>query len=162
MHFSCQAALARNMEEQPCRGDPACGCRFISGFVPLRDDGIRGTVSHLETNEHEHSCDVAIIGAGPYGLSLAAHLAVANINLRIFGKTLDTWRHHMPKDMLLKSDGFASNISAPGRCRHAEDLLRRARHRLCRSRHAGVAGSLHRIFAGWFQQRSCRSSRRTM
>jgi thioredoxin reductase len=58
-------------------------------------------------------CDVAIIGAGPYGLSLAAHLAAAGVEFRIFGKTLDSWRNHMPKDMLLKSDGFASNISAP-------------------------------------------------
>jgi thioredoxin reductase len=58
-------------------------------------------------------CDVAIIGAGPYGLSLAAHLAAANVDFRIFGRTLDSWRHHMPKDMLLKSEGFASSISAP-------------------------------------------------
>lgn len=62
----------------------------------------------------KNSCDVVIIGAGPYGLSLAAHLAAMKIDFRIFGKPLDTWRHHMPKDMLLKSDGFASNISAPG------------------------------------------------
>jgi len=58
-------------------------------------------------------CDVAIIGAGPYGLSLAAHLRAAGIDFRIFGKPLGTWRDHMPIDMLLKSDGFASNLSAP-------------------------------------------------
>ncbi|HLY05481.1 MAG TPA: NAD(P)/FAD-dependent oxidoreductase [Rhizomicrobium sp.] len=58
-------------------------------------------------------CDVAIIGAGPHGLSLAAHLRAAGIDFRIFGKTLGTWRDHMPSDMLLKSDGFASNLSAP-------------------------------------------------
>ena len=58
-------------------------------------------------------CDVAIIGAGPYGLSLAAHLRAAGVDFRIFGKPLGTWRDHMPADMLLKSDGFASNLSAP-------------------------------------------------
>src|SRR5689334_6467017 len=58
-------------------------------------------------------CDVAIIGAGPYGLSLAAHLRAAGIDYRIFGKPLGTWRDHMPADMLLNSDGFASNLSAP-------------------------------------------------
>ena len=58
-------------------------------------------------------CDVAIIGAGPYGLSLAAHLRAAGIDFRIFGKPLGTWRDHMPADMLLKSDGFASNLAAP-------------------------------------------------
>lgn len=55
----------------------------------------------------------AIIGAGPYGLSLAAHLAHAGADFRIFGKPLTTWRDHMPKGMLLKSDGFASNLSSP-------------------------------------------------
>jgi thioredoxin reductase len=55
----------------------------------------------------------AIIGAGPYGLSLAAHLAAAGADFRIFGKPLTTWRDHMPAGMMLKSDGFASNLSAP-------------------------------------------------
>ncbi len=59
------------------------------------------------------SCDVAILGAGPYGLSLAAHLFAGGIDTRIFGKPLGTWRDHMPRDMMLKSDGFASNLSAP-------------------------------------------------
>ncbi|MGB8363224.1 MAG: NAD(P)-binding domain-containing protein [Rhizomicrobium sp.] len=58
-------------------------------------------------------CDIAIIGAGPYGLSLAAHLGAAGIDARIFGRPLGTWREHMPKDMMLKSDGFASNLSGP-------------------------------------------------
>jgi len=54
-----------------------------------------------------------IVGAGPYGLSLAAHLAAAGADFRIFGKPLTTWRDHMPKGMQLKSDGFASNLSSP-------------------------------------------------
>lgn len=57
--------------------------------------------------------DVAIIGAGPYALSLAAHLRETGLSFRVFGKPLDTWRAHMPEDMLLKSDGFASNLYAP-------------------------------------------------
>ena len=59
--------------------------------------------------------DVAIVGAGPYGLSLAAQLRARGVNYRIFGRALDTWRAHMPKGMVLKSDGFASNLSAPAR-----------------------------------------------
>src|SRR5476649_414414 len=55
----------------------------------------------------------SIIGAGPYGLSLAAHLNAAGAEFRIFGAPLGTWRAHMPAGMLLKSDGFASNLSAP-------------------------------------------------
>jgi thioredoxin reductase len=60
-----------------------------------------------------HSCDVAIVGAGPYGLSLAAHLRAQGVSFRIFGKPLDTWRSHMPRNMLLKSEGMASSLSAP-------------------------------------------------
>ena len=63
------------------------------------------------TSEH---CDVAIIGAGPYGLSLAAHLNAFGISVRIFGKPMELWADHMPKGMHLKSDGFASNLYDPG------------------------------------------------
>src|SRR6201987_879233 len=60
-------------------------------------------------------CDVAIVGAGPYGLSLAAHLAAQNIAFRIFGPAMDTWRSAMPAGMYLKSEGFASSLSDPGK-----------------------------------------------
>src|SRR5260221_4446704 len=57
--------------------------------------------------------EIAIIGAGPYGLSIAAHFRRHGIPFRIFGRPMDSWLGHMPKGMLLKSDGFASNISDP-------------------------------------------------
>jgi cation diffusion facilitator CzcD-associated flavoprotein CzcO len=57
--------------------------------------------------------NTAIVGAGPYGLSIAAHLRSRGISFRIFGRPMDSWQAHMPKGMLLKSDGFASNISDP-------------------------------------------------
>src|ERR1700723_119940 len=58
--------------------------------------------------------DTVRIGAGPYGLSVAAHFRNQGIGFRIFGRPMDSWKSHMPKGMLLKSDGFASNISDPG------------------------------------------------
>ncbi len=57
--------------------------------------------------------EVAIVGAGPYGLSLAAHLQALGIHFTIFGPPMEVWRQHMPQGMLLKSDGFASNLSDP-------------------------------------------------
>src|ERR1700740_1988 len=57
--------------------------------------------------------NTAIIGAGPYGLSVAAHLRRSGISFRIFGRPMDSWLAHMPKGMMLKSDGFASNIYDP-------------------------------------------------
>ena len=64
------------------------------------------------------SLDVALIGAGPYGLSITAHLNRQGVHCRVFGKPMATWRSHMPEGMLLKSDGFASNLSDPANCLH--------------------------------------------
>ena len=58
-------------------------------------------------------CDVAIIGAGPYGLSIAAHLRAANVDFRVFGSPMHMWTEHMPRGMRLKSDGFASSLYEP-------------------------------------------------
>ena len=57
--------------------------------------------------------DVAIIGAGPYGLSLAAHLAPLGVDFSIFGKPMEAWTDQMPPGMRLKSEGFASNLYDP-------------------------------------------------
>jgi FAD-dependent urate hydroxylase len=61
-----------------------------------------------------NSSDIAIIGAGPYGLSIAAHLRARKIEHRIIGEPMQFWLEHMPKGMLLKSDGFASTLYDPG------------------------------------------------
>jgi thioredoxin reductase len=57
--------------------------------------------------------DVAIIGAGPYGLSVAAHLRGRGINHRIFGEPMSAWQNNMPSGMHLKSDGSSSDLSDP-------------------------------------------------
>jgi thioredoxin reductase len=57
--------------------------------------------------------EVAIVGAGPYGLSIAAYLRKRGLSFRIFGPAMDTWISHMPKGMCLKSDGFASDLYDP-------------------------------------------------
>ena len=59
------------------------------------------------------SVDTVIIGAGPYGLSIAAHLSKSSLTFRIFGSPMQSWRSHMPKGMLLKSEGFASSLDDP-------------------------------------------------
>jgi thioredoxin reductase len=59
--------------------------------------------------------DVVVVGAGPYGLSVAAHLRERGADVRVFGAPMQTWRQSMPVGMSLKSEGFASNLSDPGR-----------------------------------------------
>jgi thioredoxin reductase len=56
---------------------------------------------------------VAIIGAGPYGLSIAAHLRESGVPFRIFGTAMHSWRERMPAGMCLKSEGFASSLYDP-------------------------------------------------
>jgi FAD-dependent urate hydroxylase len=57
--------------------------------------------------------DVAVVGAGPYGLSTAAHLLGRGLRVAVFGRTLELWREHMPKGMLLRSHSWATNLSDP-------------------------------------------------
>ncbi|MFF4402400.1 FAD-dependent oxidoreductase [Streptomyces sp. NPDC001480] len=56
---------------------------------------------------------VAVIGAGPFGLSTAAHLRARGIPVRVFGDPMVSWRDHMPAGMLLKSTPAASSIDCP-------------------------------------------------
>lgn len=58
--------------------------------------------------------NVAIVGTGPYGLSLAAQLRSRGVNFRIFGPPMKFWRG-MPVGVNLKSLGFATNIYVPER-----------------------------------------------
>jgi FAD-dependent urate hydroxylase len=55
----------------------------------------------------------AVIGAGPYGLAVAAHLRAAGSEVRIFGKCMDFWDTQMPKGMWLRSPWAGSNIADP-------------------------------------------------
>jgi cation diffusion facilitator CzcD-associated flavoprotein CzcO len=58
---------------------------------------------------------VAIVGAGPYGLSLAAHLAARNVRHRIFGRPMRFWSDIADAggERYLKSYCFGTNVSAP-------------------------------------------------
>lgn len=57
--------------------------------------------------------EVAIVGAGPYGLSLASRLRRAGVAHEILGEPMASWRHGMPAGMLLKSSAEASSIDGP-------------------------------------------------
>lgn len=103
--------------------------------------------------------DVAVIGAGPYGLAISAHLSGRGVAHEIFGEPMDTWRSHMPAGMLLKSEGFASNISDP----RGEHTLERycAEHGIEYGALAAPIGL--DTFAGygcWFQERAVPALRR--
>jgi cation diffusion facilitator CzcD-associated flavoprotein CzcO len=55
--------------------------------------------------------DVAVVGAGPFGLSVAAHLQGRAV--RVFGREMETWRDRMPREMLMRSAWEETSLSAP-------------------------------------------------
>ncbi len=60
-------------------------------------------------------CDVAVIGAGPYGLSAGAHFKAKGIAACVFGEPMEFWANKMPEGMLLRSPRVASSLSDPDR-----------------------------------------------
>lgn len=74
----------------------------------------RGKRSSLSSLEHSRpDLDVAIIGAGPYGLSAGAYLKERGLNVRVFGEPMQFWADQMPQGMLLRSPREASNLADP-------------------------------------------------
>ena len=63
----------------------------------------------------DSASDVVIAGAGPYGLSTAAHLQNIGLTVRIVGQPMRFWTENMPEGMYLKSEPFASSLGAPHR-----------------------------------------------
>ncbi len=75
-------------------------------------------------------CDVAIVGAGPYGLAAAAHLAPTDgLEVRVFGRPMSFWDEQMPRGMRLRSPYVASTIGNPDDTRTL-DAYQRATGRL--------------------------------
>jgi len=62
---------------------------------------------------NQNDCEVAVIGAGPYGLATAAHLKGAKVATRVFGEPMSFWQRNMPEGMKLRSPWAASHIAHP-------------------------------------------------
>ncbi|HEY7355998.1 MAG TPA: FAD-dependent oxidoreductase [Ktedonobacterales bacterium] len=60
----------------------------------------------------QHANPTVVIGAGPYGLSVAAHLKARGVPLLVFGKPMEFWQS-MPARLCLKSVWSASSFSDP-------------------------------------------------
>jgi thioredoxin reductase len=74
---------------------------------------IRMSMEQLQDIPGRVQYDAVVVGAGPYGLSIAAHLQGKGLNVAVFGKPLKFWGDHMPKGMLLRSHWWATNLSDP-------------------------------------------------
>ena len=60
----------------------------------------------------ERDDTTVVIGAGPYGLAVTAHLKGQKIPVQIYGKPMEFWKN-MPPRMYLKSSWSALDISDP-------------------------------------------------
>ncbi len=96
--------------------------------------------------------DVAVVGAGPFGLSVAAHLPQRTV--RVFGEPMQTWRTRMPPDMLLRSDWDETSLSAPAD-RGAIDVWARATGE---PRTEPIPLQTFLRYADWFRQTFVRES----
>src|ERR1700676_3126866 len=97
-----------------------------------------------------NSCEVAVIGAGPYGLSVAAHLKHAGVATQVFGEPMAFWRQNMPKGMMLRSPWRGTHISQP------DGTLSLDAYAVERGVDAGKLLPLEKFvgYGEWFQQRA--------
>jgi FAD-dependent urate hydroxylase len=78
------------------------------------EDGVmteprRGVTDAVNWSAHAPDLEVAVIGAGPHGLSAAVHLRRAGVDAQVFGDPMSFWRG-MPDGMRLRSNMSATNM----------------------------------------------------
>jgi thioredoxin reductase len=93
-------------------------------------------------------CQVAIVGAGPYGLAAAAHLRAAGVDVRVFGEAMEFWAKQMPEGMMVRSIWEASHISDPRRALTLDTYVKETGLRLPRP--MPLSDFIH--YGRWFQQ----------
>jgi len=96
------------------------------------------------------SYDVVVVGAGPYGLSAAAHLRGRGLKVGVFGKSMEMWRNHMPNGMLLRSHWWATNLSDPEKRYGFERFFQESKYKKCYP----VPIEVFIAYARWFEERA--------
>lgn len=104
---------------------------------------VRGTVA--DRPKPASRCDVAVIGAGPYGLAAAAHLKATGLATRAFGHTMGFWRRNMPRGMKLR---HATGISDPA----GQFSLEAFAHKHEAASHRPLAIEDFVAYGDWFQR----------
>lgn len=97
---------------------------------------------------HRH---IVVIGAGPYGLALAAQLQAVDADFAVFGKAMSFWREHVPLGTRLLTDLLSCSFCRPGSpldCAGYERALGRSLSRPLQSDELAEYGL-------WFQGKVC-------
>jgi FAD-dependent urate hydroxylase len=91
------------------KGEQASGRPALARATEGWADGVRP-----ENVSAFRPIEVAIVGAGPYGLSVACFLRRRGVSFRIFGEVMRTWRQ-MPGGIYLKSPDYGTSVYSPER-----------------------------------------------
>jgi len=94
--------------------------------------------------------DAVVVGAGPYGLSTAAHLLGRGLKVAVFGRTFEMWRDHMPKGMLLRSHSWATDLCDPRKDYGFERFFKDSKYEKCYP----LPIQTFIDYGLWFQQRA--------
>jgi len=94
--------------------------------------------------------DAVVVGAGPYGLSTAAHLLGRGLTVGVFGRTLELWRNHMPRGMRLRSHWWATDLSDPHKRYTFGRFLSGSKYEKCHP----IAIEAFIDYALWFKERA--------
>lgn len=89
-----------------------------------------------------------VVGAGPYGLTAAAHLAHAGVPTMTFGRPLSFWKECMPEGMHLRSSWGASSIAHPEQRFSLDDHQARIDRKISKP----IPGTEFIDYGEWFQQ----------
>jgi cation diffusion facilitator CzcD-associated flavoprotein CzcO len=90
-----------------------------------------------------------IIGAGPFGLAMAAHAQNLGINHTVIGQPMSFWRKHMPANMILRS-GCEWHLDPAGQFTLEHFLVSQ---NLTPSDAIPLTLGLYLEYAEWFQQK---------
>ncbi len=88
-----------------------CDCRLRDRLVPIKLPESAAGI-YREGSELVIQQPTVVIGSGPYGLSVAAHMLAAGIPTLTFGRPMEYWER-MPRGMHLRSAWSASSLSDP-------------------------------------------------
>ncbi|MGW7575469.1 NAD(P)-binding domain-containing protein [Streptomyces sp. NPDC054765] len=96
--------------------------------------------------------DLVVVGAGPYGLSIAAHAAAAGLRLRVLGRPMASWRDHMPDGMFLTSEPRSSSLCDPAGGHTLADYC--AAHDLTAEHGVPLPLATFTAYGRWFGERA--------
>jgi cation diffusion facilitator CzcD-associated flavoprotein CzcO len=92
--------------------------------------------------------ELLVIGAGPFGLAVAAHAQSSGIGVTVVGEPMAFWKHSMPSGMLLRS-GLDWHLDASGV--HTLKNFVEEKH-ISRAEVQPIPVEIFREYADWFRE----------